>query len=189
MSCTPPRIVVHVLWRVTGFETVQAEALQKLLARQLGTDPAATPSTQLTRLPGFFNHKYASPHLVTVDYRQTDRILTPEAFPSIAPHDLPAPAEPPTRRLLSGQNLPVLERARCYLTQIPPAVAGAARRRPHVPGLLPPRPRLRAGRGRRPGRAPRLERPLPAAVDGGRTARTRSAAPCGTGASPLAGCC
>lgn len=115
---------VHVLWRVTGFEAGRAEALQKLLARQLGTDPVATTSTQLTRLPGFFNHKYASPHLVTVDYRQTDRTLTPEAFLSVAPHDLPESLEAPTRRCFSRQNLPALERARCYLSQIPPAVAG-----------------------------------------------------------------
>lgn len=116
---------VHVLWRVAGFERPQAELLQKLLARQLGTDQAATPSTQLTRLPGFFNHKYASPHLVTVDYWQTDRILTPEAFPSVAPDDLQSATEAPTRHLLSGRlNRPALERARCYLTQVPPAVAG-----------------------------------------------------------------
>jgi hypothetical protein len=57
---------VHVLWRVVGFEPAQAEALQKMLAGQLGTDPAATASTQMTRLPGFFNHKYALPHRVAV---------------------------------------------------------------------------------------------------------------------------
>ena len=34
---------VHLLWRVAGFEPAQVEALQKMLARQLGTDRAATP--------------------------------------------------------------------------------------------------------------------------------------------------
>lgn len=43
----------HVLWRVIGFTSVMAEALQKQLAAELRTDPAATASTQLTRLPGF----------------------------------------------------------------------------------------------------------------------------------------
>lgn len=48
----------HIFWRVTGFASEAAEGLQKQLARELGTDPAATACTQLTRLPGFLNHKY-----------------------------------------------------------------------------------------------------------------------------------
>src|SRR5207253_147452 len=43
----------HIFWRVAGFAPEEAEALQKQLARELGTDPAATARTQLTRLPGF----------------------------------------------------------------------------------------------------------------------------------------
>ena len=49
---------VHVFWRVTHFTVEHVEALQKQLAHELGTDPAATPCSQTTRLPGFFNHKY-----------------------------------------------------------------------------------------------------------------------------------
>jgi hypothetical protein len=45
---------VHVFWRVTGFDPGAVELLQKQLARELRTDPAATPVTQNTRLPGFF---------------------------------------------------------------------------------------------------------------------------------------
>ena len=48
---------IHVFWRVTGFDIDSVEWLQKQLARELQTDPAATPVTQNTRLPGFFNHK------------------------------------------------------------------------------------------------------------------------------------
>jgi hypothetical protein len=33
---------VHLLWRVTGFDSDLVERLQKQLARELGTDPAAT---------------------------------------------------------------------------------------------------------------------------------------------------
>ena len=44
----------HVCWRVTGFTSERVEAVQKQLARELGTDPAATPCTQTTRVPGFF---------------------------------------------------------------------------------------------------------------------------------------
>ena len=115
---------VHVLWRVAGFEPAQAEALQKMLARQLGTDPAATPVTQMTRLPGFVNHKRAVPHLVTVDYHDAERVLMPEAFPAIAAVDTPPSVDSPTRHHLPDREVPVLERARCYLTQVPPAVSG-----------------------------------------------------------------
>jgi hypothetical protein len=44
---------IHLFWRVSGFEPEYVENLQKRLARELGTDPAATPITQNTRLPGF----------------------------------------------------------------------------------------------------------------------------------------
>jgi hypothetical protein len=44
---------VNVFWRVAGFTIARAEALQKQLARELDTDPAATSCAQLTRLPGF----------------------------------------------------------------------------------------------------------------------------------------
>lgn len=123
LHSSPNRI--HVLWRVTGFEPTHAEALQKILTRQLGTDPAATASTQMTRLPGFFNHKYESPRLVTVDYYHVERILTPEAFPPIPAQDAPPSVEPPARHRLPDHDVPVFERARCYLARVPPAVAGA----------------------------------------------------------------
>ena len=42
------------------------EALQKQLARELETDKAATSCAQITRLPGFFNHKYRPAPVVTV---------------------------------------------------------------------------------------------------------------------------
>jgi hypothetical protein len=40
--------------RVTGFTRETVEALQKRLARELGTDKAGTSCAQTTRLPGFF---------------------------------------------------------------------------------------------------------------------------------------
>jgi hypothetical protein len=57
----------QVTWKVEGFGAEQAERLQKLLARETGADPAATDSARVLRLPGFYNHKYATPHFVTVD--------------------------------------------------------------------------------------------------------------------------
>jgi len=44
----------HVLWRVSEVAKEDVEDLQRQLARDLGADPAATPCSQTTRLPGFF---------------------------------------------------------------------------------------------------------------------------------------
>jgi hypothetical protein len=41
---------IHVFWCVSGFDPNTVERLQKQLARELQTDPAATPVTQTTRL-------------------------------------------------------------------------------------------------------------------------------------------
>ena len=51
LTSSPGRL--HIFWRVTGFDTQSVEALQKRLARELGTDTAATPVSQTTRLPAF----------------------------------------------------------------------------------------------------------------------------------------
>lgn len=113
---------VHILWRASGFTIESVEALQRFLAAQLQTDPAATPCTQTTRLPGFFNHKRQQPHLVTIEYQDVGRVYTPADFP------MPATAPPAPRqarhRLGRSTNGNVIERARRYLTAIPPAVAG-----------------------------------------------------------------
>jgi hypothetical protein len=113
---------IHVFWRVAGFDNDLVERLQKQLARELQTDPAATPVTQNTRLPGFFNHKRALPHLVTVDYRNVDVTYGPENFPPVKeavalPQSVP-PHEPP------NFDVPAVERAKWYLTSVPPAIAG-----------------------------------------------------------------
>jgi hypothetical protein len=114
---------VHVLWRVTGFTTRQVEALQKQLAGELGTDRAATPCSQTTRLPGFFNHKYQSPHLVRVDYGDTRHRYDPKDFPAVRPAEPLAhpPASPAAPRRNQGT---ALTRAQAYLSAVPPAIAG-----------------------------------------------------------------
>jgi hypothetical protein len=113
---------VHLFWRVRGFDKYSVERLQKQLARELGTDPAATPVTQNTRLPGFFNHKRAQPHLVTVEYRDVDARYGPDDFPPLrdthSQARLVAPRDP--RRF----DLPVIERAKRYVASVPPAIAG-----------------------------------------------------------------
>jgi hypothetical protein len=112
---------VHVFWRVTGFEPSAVESLQKQLARELRTDPAATPVTQNTRLPGFFNHKRAQPHLVTIEYRNVDVHYRPEDFPPA----MEAPARQQSiRPFRSPVDVPTVDRAKRYLASVPPAIAG-----------------------------------------------------------------
>src|SRR5829696_2660958 len=66
LHSSPGRL--HVLWRTQGFSRADVEELQKRLARELETDPAATSCSQTTRLPGFMNHKYERPWPVFVEY-------------------------------------------------------------------------------------------------------------------------
>jgi hypothetical protein len=113
---------LHVLWRVSGFAKEGVEALQKQLARDLGTDKAATSCAQVTRLPGFLNHKYRPAPVVTVEYKTAGRQFRTQDFrvplqPPVAGRRL-APAPP------AGPAVEALERARRYVAAIPPAVAG-----------------------------------------------------------------
>jgi hypothetical protein len=115
---------LHVLWRVTGFTKEDVEALQRRLATELRTDKAAVSCAQVTRLPGFINHKYRPGALVTVEYANVGRHCGPEQFPGTQtapkPPKTPTGVEPDRHR--SGD---VGERARRYIAAIPPAVAGS----------------------------------------------------------------
>jgi hypothetical protein len=70
----------QVVWKVEGFVKEEAEALQQALVRETGADPAATDSARVLRLPGFYNHKYASPYFVRVESLAAER-YRPEQFP------------------------------------------------------------------------------------------------------------
>jgi hypothetical protein len=108
----------HVFWRATRFSCDAVEALEKHLARRLGTDPAATACTQVTRLPGFVNHKRATPYLVSIEYLDTRRLYEPADFPK-PPQPLMHSSLP---SLPTGRN--ATERARQYIAAVPPAVSG-----------------------------------------------------------------
>jgi hypothetical protein len=111
-----------VFWRVTGFGPTHVEALQKQLARELGTDPAATPVTQATRLAGFLNCKYSPATLVTIDYHLTDRAFMSTDFPPVeVPVRMPTT---PLRPVRAGMSHNAVDRARRYLERVPPAIAG-----------------------------------------------------------------
>lgn len=72
----------QAVWNVAGFTIAEAEQLQRAMARELGADLAATDCTRVLRLPGFFNHKYETPHLVTVTTNNLQR-YTREDFPAV----------------------------------------------------------------------------------------------------------
>ncbi len=117
MRSSPGR--AHVFWRVTGFTRESVEALEKHLARTLGTDPAATACTQVTRLPGFMNHKRATPFLVSMEYMAPQRVFEPADFP------IPPASEPREHRHFAvAETSAAVERARQYTAAIPPAIAG-----------------------------------------------------------------
>jgi hypothetical protein len=120
LHSTPNR--VHVFWRATGFAVARAESLQKRLARELRTDSAATPVSQMTRLPGFLNHKYRPPHLVTVEYRCIDRVYAPADFPT--PHEPERQGTRVEKRREARVTGSAVGRAERYLAALPPAITG-----------------------------------------------------------------
>ncbi len=118
LTSSPARL--HIFWRVKGFDTHRVEMLQKQLARELGTDAAATPVSQTTRLAGYYNHKYDTPSLITVAYGDVDRVFTPNDFPAI--RETPSAFAMP---LGSGRpQRSCKERALRYLERVPPAITG-----------------------------------------------------------------
>ena len=121
LHSSPNRL--HVLWRAAGFTREAVEALQKQLARELKTDKAATSCAQTTRLPGFFNHKYRPAPMIFAQYCAANRVYAPTDFPpAIATAVVSnAAASPPIR---SQSEADVIERARRYLSAVPPAVMG-----------------------------------------------------------------
>ena len=60
IESSPSRL--HLLWRVVGFTIDRVEGLQRRLARELGTDAAATSCSQTTRLPGYYRSDGHLPH-------------------------------------------------------------------------------------------------------------------------------
>jgi hypothetical protein len=113
---------VHLLWRTEGFAAADVEALQKQLARELKTDPAATSCAQMTRWPGYWNHKYSPATIVTMESGRVDRIYRSSDFP-------PAPAATVLRPAVNAvhgmtRTEDVVRRVWVYAAAFPPAIAG-----------------------------------------------------------------
>lgn len=111
---------LHVLWRVSGFTKEGVEALQKQLAKELGTDKVATSCAQVTRLPGFLNHKYRPGAIVVAERVATQRCYRPGDFPLVARQEWARAA----RDNGPARSASALDRARRYIAAIPPAVSG-----------------------------------------------------------------
>lgn len=121
LHSSPNRL--HVMWRVTGFTREGVEALQKQLARELKTDKAATSCAQTTRLPGFFNHKYRPAPMILAQYGTAKHVYAPGDFPlAEATAALSSTTAPPGAQSRSEPD--VIERARRYLSAVPPAIMG-----------------------------------------------------------------
>lgn len=116
---------LHVFWRARGFDCSELELLQKRLARELQTDPAATSCSQTTRLPGFLNHKRGKPWPVFVEYLRPATLLGPGDFPDVreGSRKRQSPSRSPERVLGSTRNERT-NRARRFLSAVEPAVAG-----------------------------------------------------------------
>jgi hypothetical protein len=125
----PPSYVVHsspgrlhVLWRVREEITpARIEALQKQLAREFGTDRAATSSAQTTRLPGFFNHKRQPSVRVGIEFLNCHDVFPSHDLPKTTFPDSPAAS---TRRWPAASTPDRAARARAFLRRVDPAVAG-----------------------------------------------------------------
>ncbi len=64
----------QVIWKVDGMSQGRAESLQRRMVEAFGGDPAATDSTRVLRLPGFYNKKYQQ------DYRVEARELSTATY-------------------------------------------------------------------------------------------------------------
>ncbi|HEY3382590.1 MAG TPA: DNA-primase RepB domain-containing protein [Vicinamibacterales bacterium] len=125
LSCvvhsSPGRL--QILWRVRGFSPEGVERLQKWLAPEVGADPAATACSQTMRLPGFLNRKWSPAPVVKVEYRAARAVYGPGDFPTptalMVGHDRPA-----STPQASVSEASIMDRARRYLSAVPPAVAG-----------------------------------------------------------------
>ncbi|MFZ0593765.1 MAG: DNA-primase RepB domain-containing protein, partial [Bryobacteraceae bacterium] len=89
----------QAIWKVQGFVKGQDEVLMQGLVHELGADKAVHDSARVLRLPGFYNHKYEAPHLVTVqnlaretyDPRQFPQYQSERVSVAVSVRDAPHP--------------------------------------------------------------------------------------------------
>jgi hypothetical protein len=119
LHSSPGRL--HVFWRVQGFDAGAVETMQKRLAKELRSDPAATSCAQTTRLPGFANHKRLTPSPVTIEYLHPSAVFGTEDFPRTR-STVPDDKRPRSFRRSDIGNR--VARAERFLLAVDAAVAG-----------------------------------------------------------------
>ncbi len=103
----------QVVWKVQGFEQNEAEELQRALVRDTGADPAATDSSRVLRLPGYYNHKYSKPHYVRAEQKSVET-YSPDQFPRPAIDDRPSSLSGPGRQESTAGGVTQSERDWAY---------------------------------------------------------------------------
>jgi hypothetical protein len=90
----------QVIWKVRDMGQAQAESLQRRMVEEFGADPAATDSSRVLRLPGFFNKKYTHPFHVVAEARsrETYRFEDFKLSQSFSQTRATAPAGPASRQ-------------------------------------------------------------------------------------------
>lgn len=114
---------VHVFWRAGGLTCDEVEGVQKRLARELGTDAAATSCAQTTRLPGFVNHKHTIPWRVFVEYLRPNVTLPGADFPAVK-DAMRNEGHVKDLQLHGRADRNRVNRARQFLRSVEPAVSG-----------------------------------------------------------------
>ena len=71
---------IHVFWRVTGFDQRRRRAAAEAACPRVADGSGGDAGDTEHRLPGFFNHKRAQPHLVTIGYRNVDVTIDRRTF-------------------------------------------------------------------------------------------------------------
>jgi hypothetical protein len=109
---------------VTRHDRVSADHMRSLCDTATYTSHCSTGESCEILDFGGKNLKYRAPHLVTVDYRNVDRLYTPDDFPKPA-----VPVSGTTRcrhdvAHIASASPAALERARRYLASVPAAIAG-----------------------------------------------------------------
>lgn len=74
----------QVIWKIQNCSRRRAEEIERALVRTTGADPAVIDVARVLRLPGFYNHKYPHPYLISIENRSRET-CTPVQFPHFAP--------------------------------------------------------------------------------------------------------
>jgi hypothetical protein len=94
----------QAIWRVQGFVKGQDETLMQGLVQELGADKAVHDSARVLRIPGFYNHKYEVPHLVTA-HNLSPKIYEPAHFPKYNSENLAVSVGAPHNSNLAKHRL------------------------------------------------------------------------------------